>query len=86
MALYTAALHKAGCGEVATYAHIWWQCPLFCPYWSSVLYWIEVIQGSSVVDDPWVVLFNCMCESVCRTKSLLPHTTFIAAKSHIPRY
>lgn len=32
------ALCWRGCGELATHAHIWWQCPLIRPYWSSILH------------------------------------------------
>lgn len=45
-----------------------------------------MIQGSEVIDDPWVVLFNCTGETVGRyKKSVTPHL-LNAAKALIPRF
>lgn len=38
--------------------------PYIHPFWSSILYWIEVIQGYPIPNDPWVVLFHCTGEPV----------------------
>lgn len=75
-----------GFGEVATHAHIWWLCLLIRPFCSSILKWIEVIQGVPIPSDSWVVLFHCTGEPVgWYWRSITPHF-LIAAKSLIPRF
>lgn len=61
MELSQAPRSSAGedAGAMAIHAHIWWLCPLICPFWSSELHWINVIQGFPDSNDPWVVLFHC---------------------------
>lgn len=41
----TSPLCWRGCGERATRAHIWWYCPLICPFWLTILHWIMEIPG-----------------------------------------
>lgn len=37
----------------------WWQFSSHSsPFWSPILHWISVIQGTPLPDDPWVVLFH----------------------------
>lgn len=75
-----------GCGEKVTHTHVWWQRPLIRPFWSSILHWIKVIQGSEVPNDQWVVLFNCRGESVGRYKNSITLHLLNAAKGLIPRF
>lgn len=75
-----------GCGEKATHAHIWWQCPFIKPFWLEVRQWIECIQGTALRLDPWVMLFHCTAEPVGRyKKSITPHL-LNAAKMLIPKF
>lgn len=74
---------------------LWWAC-YSCshtvampsntvrPYWSSILHWIEAIQGFPIPNDPWVILFYCTDEPAGQNKrSITPHL-LDAAKSIIP--
>lgn len=70
---------------MGTHAHIWWTCPFIRPYWSTILYWIEQIQGSKMSNDPWLLLFHCTDEPIgSYKKSITPHL-LNAAKVLIPK-
>lgn len=66
-------LHKASpaisprcwkkCGELGSYVHLRWDCPLVQQFWTTIITQSESIIGYPIPKEPKIILLNLWSES-----------------------